>query len=275
MPLWTPVVSRVRAAIRPEPNSPPPARISHVPFSTGSGTDSRSPRMGHMGSDDVVEIPDSEEESDWEALATTPEGASSTRTARGIPVGSSQSPRNRSLCDLSDVSEGPSDTRFDSMDIWSDQDDDDVPRPPSASVDSVSTSLERWKEILSNPRSSVWEGRNGAKVAVVLSKRNKGTPDKASTLRALSASRQNVIAGTDREDKFRDEVFTSRNGKGIHPWHYGGELEIFRSLSYLPLYAAFNFCFLSVIILWALLKGWNTTSVYLPVVQRWALTSSS
>lgn len=103
MPLWTPTVSRFLAAIRPVPSSSSPERTSH-----GSGSEYESHCVDPTRSDEVIEILDSGEQSDWEATATNPEEANSTRVSREIPAELTQSVRNSSRSDFSDASDGRS-----------------------------------------------------------------------------------------------------------------------------------------------------------------------
>jgi hypothetical protein len=175
-----------------------------------------------------MEIPDSDEESDLEATATTPDGTNSTILSGGSPVEPYSSTRNRSLSDFSDASPGPGESHFDSSEVWFDEDTDDVRSSLTASMPSFGASLRLWKDVLSDPRSSIWKGRGGAKMAVVLwpKRKNKCKLDNASTLRALSASKQNVIAG--KKDRSQEKVSTSRNRTGTRPRHHGGRFAIFR-----------------------------------------------
>jgi hypothetical protein len=174
-----------------------------------------------------MEIPDSDEESDLEATATTtPDGTNSTILSGGSPVEPYSLTRNRSLSDFPDALPGPGENHFDSSEVWFDEDTDDVRSSLTASMPSFGASLRLWKDVLSNPRSSLWKGRGGAKMAVVLwpKRKNKGKLNNASTLRAVSASKQNVIAGN--KDRSKGNVPTSRNRTGPRPRHHGGRFAI-------------------------------------------------
>jgi hypothetical protein len=223
MPPWTPIVSRFLATIRPEPSNLSPARISH-----GSASDSESQSINSTRSDEVIEILDSDEESDWEAIATDPEDANSTRVLREISIELSQSVCNSSLSDFSDASDSLSVISLDSLAVLSDQANDDYSSPPLSSMSNLGASLGTCKDTLSEPKASIW-GRDGARLAMVIfpKKKNKDAVDNASTLRALSASRQNAIAGTSKKDHGKGMVSTSRKEKGFCPRLYGGRFKSF------------------------------------------------
>ena len=177
-----------------------------------------------------MELADSDEESNWDATDTLRDVATSTRLTGDCTKEVYPLTRNVSLSDVSNTSDSLS-VASECMQIWSDEDDNGSQEPPSASAPAYGASLAVWKDALSDPRSSIWKGRAGAKVAVVLQKssKNKERVDKGSTLHALSISEENTIAG--RKAQASKGVSTSRDRTESRLWHGGGGFAISCSLS--------------------------------------------
>jgi hypothetical protein len=229
MQLRTNFLSRFLGVFLLDSNGTTPSGNSDACSSSRLTSDSDPPCTDSKGNYQVMEIPDSDEESDLEVTATTVSevnSAPSSGKSSGEPY---MTTRNRSLSDLSDASPCPGDKPFDSSEVWSEKDNDDVSNSPTGSMPSFDASLGNWKNTLSDPRSSIWKGRVGAKLAVVLlsTRKSKGKLDSASTLRALSASKQNVIAG--KNFGSQEQLSISRIGTGARPRLHGGRFAIFLS----------------------------------------------
>jgi hypothetical protein len=188
MQLRTNFLSRFLGVFLPDPNGTTPSGNSDACSSSQLASHSDPPCTDSKGNYQVMEIPDSDEESDLEVIATTLNEVNSTPSSGESSGEPYMSTRNRSLSDLSDASPCPGGKPFDSSKVWSDKDNDDVPNSPIGSMPSFGASLGDWKNTLSDPRSSLWKDRGGAKMAVVLlsTRKSKGKLDSASTLRRFA-----------------------------------------------------------------------------------------
>jgi hypothetical protein len=94
-------------------------------------------------------------------------------------------------------------------------------------MSSYGASLGALKDVLSDPKSSIWKGRGGRVTVVVLPKcsKDKESLDKGSTLRTLSASKENIIAGTKNQASKKTSM--SRGCEDCGTWHDGGRLANF------------------------------------------------
>jgi hypothetical protein len=220
--------SRFFAAHHPQTSATPPTNVEDR-SSSGSTTDSGASCTNISVRSQVVELADSDEESSWDATTTLRDVATSTRLIGDCTKEVYPPTRNVSLSDVSNASDSLS-VASECVQIWSDEDDDGSREPPSASMPAYGASLAVGKDALSDPRSSIWKGRAGAKVAVVLqmSSKNKERVDKGSTLHALSISEENAIAG--RKAQASKGVSTSKDRTESRPWHGGGGFAISCSL---------------------------------------------
>jgi hypothetical protein len=82
MRLGIPILSRFSANDRTEANTAQSEDINNVHSNPRSTIDSKAPCIETAVGVQVVEISDSEEESDWDAIAITPDETNSARTAR-------------------------------------------------------------------------------------------------------------------------------------------------------------------------------------------------
>ncbi|PMD57109.1 uncharacterized protein K444DRAFT_665543 [Hyaloscypha bicolor E] len=212
--------SRFFAAQHPQASATPPTTIEDR-SSSGSTTDPGASCTDTSVRNQVMELADSDEESSWDETATLPDVATSIRMIGNCTKEVYPLTRNVSLFDVSNASDNPS-VASECVQIWSDEDDNGSQEPPSASMPAYGASLAVWKDVLSDPRSSIWKGRAGAKVAVVLQKSNtnKERVDKGPTLHVLSVSEENAIAG--RKDQPSKGVSTSRDRTESRLWHGGG-----------------------------------------------------
>jgi hypothetical protein len=112
-----------------------------------------SPPEGHD-----VEIVDSMGESDWEGTANSPEEANSTRSNEDTLEEMYLRTRSVFLFDSMHNSDNLPVAASGRLQIWSDVEDDGGPQPPPAPTPSYGNSLGLWKEVLSDPRSSIWRG---------------------------------------------------------------------------------------------------------------------
>lgn len=88
-------------------------------------------------------------------------------------------------------------------------------------------SLGVLKDVFPDPESSIWQGRGGVKVAVVLltSSKNKERLDKGWIPRDLSASEENFIAG--KKSQASRRLSTSKGWRDCDLWHDGGRFVVF------------------------------------------------
>ncbi|KAE9378130.1 hypothetical protein N431DRAFT_452261 [Stipitochalara longipes BDJ] len=229
MHLSIPLISRFFAARRQDAGNTLPAAFEDIntkPDATGvSGVPCNDSPKGN----DVVEIPDSEEESDWdptdwEAIDGPSNTSIPAQLSGGSPVDMYPLTCNVSLSTLYDHSDNRVLAVSDSLNILPNEDSNANPGQLLTSTTTYGTSIGAWKNILSDPRSSIWEGRKGARLAVVVlqeSNKAKEMLDKEFVLRELSSSEQNVVAERKGRASSRDSMSNGRR-KDASCYHGGG-----------------------------------------------------
>jgi hypothetical protein len=237
MHLRIPLISRFFAAQRQDAGNTPPTVVEHVHDRAGSIDDSGASSNDAPDGDLELEIPDHEEDSDcdpidWEAISTASNASPSPQLIISSSIEISRSPCNVPASKSSDTSNSRPVVPYGSLKVWSDEDDDESPAPIPTSRSSYGASISAWKHVLSDPRSSIWKGRNGARLAVVVlqdSDEAKESSGKELVLRQRFVPESKVI--TEAEGRTSTEESMSNGWRKIGLCNRGGGFEISRSLS--------------------------------------------